>query len=110
VSFKLGALAARKDFGTIRRAFIRLADYETLIHATERAWARYNSHGRVEWPHIGDGEATANIQHVRGFTEPMWQAIAGRLFSILELGGAKSASVTITEWSEKAVRYELRWR
>lgn len=106
---RIGALAARADFGGLYRAFIRVADYATLLRATERAWHRYNSNGRVEWAHIGVGEATAMIQHVRGFTEPMWHAIAGRLEAVLVLGGATSAAVEIVEWSDRSVRFQLRW-
>ena len=106
---RVGEIAARADFGGVFRAFIRVADYGTLLRATERAWQRYNSHGRVEWPFIGKGQATATIKHVKGYTEPMWEGIAGRLEAVLTLGGAKDAKVTVDEWTEHDVRYRLRW-
>ena len=109
VNRRLGARAAQVDFGTIHRAFIRVADYATLLRATERAWPRYNSHGRVEWPYIGKGQATALIQHVRGYSEPMWHAIGGRLEAVLLLGGATTAAAVVAEWSDIGARYRLNW-
>lgn len=105
----LGSLAARADFGGSHSAFISKGNFEALLMATERAWQRYNSHGRVEWPVIETGHAVATIRYVSEYTEAMWEAIAGRLMSVLELGGATNVSITILEWTHESVRYELRW-
>ncbi len=109
VNRKLGIAAARMDFSGVHRVFIRVADYETLLHATARAWVRYNSHGRVEWSHITARSATGTVRYVLGYTEAMWHAIAGRIETILILGGAKSASCVVEAFSDKHVVYQVTW-
>lgn len=109
VNRKLGMVAARIDFSGVHRVFIRVADYETLLHATARAWGRYNSHGRVEWSNITSSSATGTVKYVVGYTEAMWHAIAGRIETILILGGAKNASCTVQEFTDRQVVYHVLW-
>jgi hypothetical protein len=106
---KVGSEAARSDFGGIYRVFIRMADYETLLGGLERAWRQYNSRGIVRWEHLGAGEARGTVRDVSGYTEAMWHSIAGRLETILILGGAKRASVAVETWASSEVQFHARW-
>jgi hypothetical protein len=106
---RVGAEAARVDFGGIYRVFIRVADYETLLRGLSRAWRQYNSQGEVRWSHIGSGEARGEVVGVDGFTEPMWHSIAGRLETILVLGGARKATVAVGAWSSRDAELAPKW-
>lgn len=106
---KVGAAAARIDFSGIYRVFIRVAQYETLLRGLDRAWRQYNSQGTVAWSFIGDGEARGTVRDVEGFNEPMWSSIAGRLETILLLGGASKASVGIETWAPDHVVFVPKW-
>lgn len=105
---RVGAEAARRDFGGIYRVFIRVADYERLLGGIERAWRQYNSHGTIEWQR-GVHEARGAIRDVDGFTEAMWHSIAGRFETMLLLSGAKHASVQVADWSASHAALHARW-
>jgi hypothetical protein len=106
---RLGREAARIDFGGVYRAVLRLADYPTLLAGLDRAWQKYNSQGGVRWTHVETGRAEGEIHGVEGFTEAMWQSIAARVETILELGGAKRATVTLLGFSSTGAKVSLRW-
>jgi hypothetical protein len=106
---RVGAAAARIDFGGIYRVFLRVADYETLLRGLDRAWRQYNSQGRVIWEHVGERDASGRVVDVTGFTEAMWTSIGGRLETILVLAGAKKASVHLGECSGTHVVLLPKW-
>jgi hypothetical protein len=106
---RVGAEAARIDFRGVYSVFLRVADYETLLRRLDRAFRQYNSQGHVTWEEIRPGRAQGRIDGVEGFTEPMWQAIAGRLEALLVLAGAKRATTTVESWSSKHCAFLARW-
>lgn len=109
MNHRIGAEAARIDFGGVYRIFLRVADYETTLRRLDRAWRQYNSRGRVELPELERDRARLEVHGVTGFNEPMWHAIAGRLETIMMLAGAKKASGSVESWSSDGCTYELRW-
>ena len=106
---KVGAAAARIDFGGVYSAFLRVASFETMLRGLERAWRQYNSHGTVHWDAIEAHEARGRIEGTLGYTEPMWQSIAGRIEEFLVMGGAKTASVELVEISPTGIVLVVRW-
>lgn len=107
---RIGAAAARIDFGGVYRVFVLASSYESLLRGSDRAFRRYNSQGYVAWDHIGHGEARGRVGGVEGYVEGMWHAIAGRLEALLVLGGAKHAHVAIESWSPTDATFAARWR
>ncbi len=106
---RVGREAARIDFGGVYRAVLRVADYRTLLEGLDRAWRKYNSQGGVRWSRIDTGSADGEMYGVEGFTEPMWQSIAARVETILELGGAKRAAVVLVACAPEGAKVSLRW-
>ena len=107
---RVGAAAARRDFGGIYRVFVLASSYERLLRGVGRAFRHYNSQGAVAWEHIGEGSAMGHISEVDGYVEGMWHAIAGRLETLLVMGGAHQASVVVEAWSPTSVTLRATWR
>lgn len=107
---RVGARAARTDFGGVFRVFVLASSYEALLRGADRAFRRYNSQGYVAWDRIGQGEAEGRVGGVEGYVESMWHAVAGRLESLLVLGGAKHAEVRVLTWSSTGMTLAARWR
>jgi uncharacterized protein (TIGR02265 family) len=109
MNHRIGAEAARIDFGGVYTVFLRFMDYEKTLRRLDRAWRQYNSQGEVVWKEIGKTSARAVIQGATGFNEPMWHAIAGRVEAVLLLAGAKKASTKVADWSAEGCTLEVAW-
>lgn len=91
---RVGAEAARMDFGGVYKVFLRLADYDATLDRLGGAWKQYNSAGELHWLARGKDTASCEVQGVDGFNEGQWHSIAGRVEAIL-LCGAKRAHATV---------------
>ena len=108
-SHAIGVEAARIDFTGIYRMFLRAVQYDTILERMERAWSHYNSQGRIVWHDRSAGTMAATISGVDGFNPGIWQAIAGRAQGLLQLSGAKGASVTTRDMTTTSGRIEGVW-
>lgn len=107
---RIGAAAARIDFGGVYSVFLRATDFETLLRGLERAWQQYNSHGELRWTRIDRADAEGAVAGTLGYNVPMWHSIAGRVEALLLLAGAKAAVMTIAAPDATGARFALRWR
>lgn len=106
---RVGARAAKIDFGGVYRVFVVAASYERLLRSADRAFRQYNSQGAVVWNRIERGSADGEVCGVDGWTEAMWHALAGRLETLLVLGGAKHASVRVEAAASTGCRMHAEW-
>lgn len=106
---RIGARAAKIDFGGVYRVFVLAASYERLLGGADRAFRQYNSQGYVTWPILRRGEARGHVGGVVGYTDAMWHALAGRLETLLLLGGARSAQVRLTSSAADHAELEAQW-
>ncbi len=106
---RVGARAAKIDFGGVYRVFVIAASYERLLRSADRAFRQYNSQGAVVWKTIERGRAEAEIVGVDGWNEAMWHALAGRLETLLRLGGARRASVRVEAPASTGCRMLADW-
>jgi hypothetical protein len=109
VNRRVGAAAARLDFGGVYRVFIAASDVRSLLDRMSRAWRQYNSRGRVSWELVEEGYARGTISDVEGYTEAMWTSIAGRVEGVLTMKGSKRPTAQILEWSSESCAIEVRW-
>lgn len=106
---RVGARAAKIDFGGVYRVFVIVASYERLLRIADRAFRQYNSQGAVVWRSIERGRAEGEVCGVDGWTEAMWHALAGRLETLLLLGGARRASVRVEAPSPGGCAMHAEW-
>ena len=106
---RVGARAAKIDFGGVYRVFVIAATYERLVRTADRAFRQYNSQGAVVWKRIERGHADGEVVGVDGWTEAMWHALAGRLETLLVLGGAKHATVRVEAPTSTGCHMHAEW-
>jgi hypothetical protein len=109
VSQKLGQEASRIDFGGSFRLFLRAMQYDTMWERAQRAWAHYNSQGEASWADRTAGRATGIITGVTGFNRGVWHAVAGRLETMLQLSGAKGATIQLYDATATGCRLDAMW-
>jgi hypothetical protein len=83
--------------------------YDSMWDRAERAWANYNSQGDTSWVERGPGHATGIVTGVSGFNLGVWEAVAGRLEGLLQLSGAKGATIEVKESSPTGCRLDAMW-
>lgn len=106
---RIGARAARIDFGGIYRVFVRAAGFVYLLRGVERAFRQYNSRGSVTWEVVEKGFARCRVEDVEGYNEAMWTAILGRFETLLVLAGAQRANAHIRSFSGSSATLEIDW-
>jgi hypothetical protein len=109
LSHAIGIEAARIDFNGIYRVFLRSMQYDTMWDRAERAWANYNSQGHARWEERTAGQAKGLITDVSGFNWGVWNAVAGRLEALLQLSGARSASVQAHDATPTSCHMDAMW-
>jgi hypothetical protein len=107
---KVGAEAARIDYGTIYRAFLRLLDYDATLDRFGSVWSQYNSQGEVRWTSREKDAAVCEVVGVSGFNEGQWTSVAGRIESILTMCGAKRATCTVSRPQLNGCELVMRWQ
>lgn len=106
---KVGGEAARIDYGTIYRAFLKLLDYESTLDRFGGVWRQYNSRGEVRWTERKHGQAVCDVVDVAGFNEGQWTSIAGRMEAVILLSGAKRAACEVIRPRATDCTLSLRW-
>jgi hypothetical protein len=109
ISHTIGIEAARIDFTGIYRVFLRSMQYDTMWDRAQRAWTNYNSQGETRWVDREPGHAVAVVAGVSGFNLGIWEAVAGRLEGLLQMSGAKGATVEVKESSSTDGRLLAMW-
>jgi len=109
VSHELGIEAARIDFTGVYRVFLRSMQYDTMWDRAERAWANYNSQGATKWSDREHGRAIGSISGVSGFNLGVWEAVAGRLEGLLQMSGAKGATIEVKDSSPTDCVLDALW-
>jgi hypothetical protein len=108
-SHKIGVEAAHIDFTGIYRVFLRSIQYNTMWDRAERAWAHYNSQGEGKWIDREPGHAVCTMTGVSGFNLGVWEAVAGRLEGLLQMSGAKGATLEVKDFSPTGCRMDAMW-
>jgi hypothetical protein len=108
-SHRIGVEAARIDFTGVYRVFLRSMQYDTMWDRAERAWTNYNSQGTPRWTERGPGHARGIITGVSGFNVGIWEAVAGRLEGLLQMSGARGATIEVKASSATGAELHALW-
>jgi hypothetical protein len=109
MNHRLGTEAAKIDFGAVYQVFIRVMDYDFVLDRIARAWGQYNSRGRLRITERSAGHAVFMIDDVSGYTEGMWEGIAGRCEGILQLCGSRRVRARLVTSNPTGCRIEADW-
>lgn len=109
VNERIGHRAGLEDFQGVYRVFLPLLTWDLLWSSVSRAWLRYNSAGSIDFPSRGGQFAKGEVRGVQGYTEAMWQSVAGRLRAVIEIAGGHRVRVTVEAWSEAQASLIARW-
>jgi hypothetical protein len=105
----IGVEAARIDFNGIYRVFLRSLQYDTIWERTQRAWVNYNSQGTARWEERAPGTAQGMVTGVTGFNVGVWNAVAGRLESLLHMSGARGATIDVHDATSTSCSFDAMW-
>lgn len=108
-SHALGVQAAHIDFTGVYRVLLRAVQYDTIWSRMEVTWNHLISQGAFTWYERKDGYVRARIYGVEGFNRGIWNAAAGRGEGLMQLSGAKSASVVVLESTGQDCIFEGYW-
>jgi hypothetical protein len=108
-SHAIGVEASRIDFTGVYRVLLRSIQYDTMFDRAQVAFSNYNSHGKTQWIDREKGHSTGIVTGVSGFNLGIWEAVAGRLEGLLQMGGSKGANVEIKEFSPTDCRMDALW-
>jgi hypothetical protein len=108
-SQRISMEAARVELTGVYRVMLRAVQYDTVWDRMERMWRQYYDSGEAKWVDRGHGHATAQFTGVAGFNEGMWGSVAGRIEILLDLTGARGASITVKVAGSTTATIEALW-
>jgi hypothetical protein len=108
-SHAIGVEAAKSDFSSVHRAFLRASDFDTIWDRGQAAWSRYNSQGEARFVDREKGSATAIVEGVEGFNLGIWNAVAGRCEAMIRMAGAPGAFAEVADATTSRCKLRLIW-
>jgi hypothetical protein len=92
---RFGRSAAKANFTTVHRAFLRVLSPEFVLSRASRIFGQYVQKGEMRIVESRPGMARAVFSGCAGYDHNIWEATIGQCEGVLELCGAKNIRMRI---------------